>query len=257
MKNKRLAIILTILTFLVVVITLSSAIFSLNAITVKFLSTTNILTNQTENIINSGDFSYGRNVLFINKRLSKEKIEVANPYINIIFIETIFPNKLIINCVERNEVYCFKISPNTYCYTDENLKVLKTVEGFVNSPNNPIVVNGVVLSTEQAVVGKILEINDDQKSLLNSIFLRCLEWDLSYINLKANIEQITINYERENQISLKMRSGLLIVVKDADIKLYAKMNLAFSIYDENASWQTSGELEIREVNDKIQGYYST
>ena len=67
MKNKRLAIFLIILTILTVFVILSSAIFSLKFVEIKFLSSTNALTDTEHEIVESGNFKYGENVFFSSK----------------------------------------------------------------------------------------------------------------------------------------------------------------------------------------------
>lgn len=255
MKNKRLAIILTMLLFIAVVVVLSSTVFSLSTIEVKFYSTTNNLTNLNDSIIESGNFNIGENVLFLNKTLHTNLLEKANPYLKVLNLETVFPNKIYINAMERNEVFAIKLSDNSYVVCDEELKVLKTQSAYYNHAQNAMEL--FVTTTEENLSAGDFLTTSKNNLILNS-FVALKEWDLSYVNLKAKIKSITIDYDdRINQIMIEMRSGVKIIIYEADKLVSDKMNLAFSFYENTENDYTSeGVIEIRQLNNgQITGFY--
>ena len=85
MKNRRLAIFLVIFVFLAVVIVLSSAVFSLHSVELRFLSTTSVLTGKESEIVESGNFKIGENVFFSTKKNYIKQMEKANPYVKQFF----------------------------------------------------------------------------------------------------------------------------------------------------------------------------
>lgn len=255
MKNKRLAIILIILTFFAVVVVLSSTVFSLSKVDVNFLTTTDHLTGQAEDIVESANFNLGENVLFVNKNLHTTLLEKQNPYLKVVNIETIFPNKIVLNVAERNEVFSIKLPDNSYAICDEELKVLKTSLTYYNSAQNAIELKNVTVLNSTVSAGDFLTV--EESGLIKSTFNCLREWDLSYVNLKAKITSITINYDRLNQILINMRSGVQIKIKDAEMFLSDKLNLAFSFYSNTqADYTSEGVIEIRQLTDgSIRGFY--
>lgn len=257
MKNRRLAIVLCIFAFLVSVIVLSSAMFSLSDVSINFMSTTSVLTGSEQVILDSADFQSGKNVLFINKGLYVSKIEALFPYIKVVNIETKFPNRLVVNCVERNEVFVIKLPDNTYAVCDEEFKVLRKAVSFINTPENAILLTGLESLPSNITAGKFLNLDSGQKAILQNSFHSFREWNLSYVNLKAKIVSLHIDYERKNQIQVVMQSGVQIVVKDANQYNSEKFNLAFSVYDSSPSYQSQGIIEIRLVSGTIEAFYKS
>ena len=68
-------------------------------------------------------------------------MESQNPYLKVINIETVFPNKLILHCAEREELFCIKGRDDLYYICDEELKILDVRESFENGKENPIFLN--------------------------------------------------------------------------------------------------------------------
>ena len=256
MKNKKLVICLVIFAFLVTVVVLTSTIFALGEVTINFVSTTDKLTNSQQTIIESGGFKYGNNILFLNKNKHISNLEKNNPYLKVVNIETVFPNKLVVNCAERAEVFAIKLEDNSYIICDEDFKVLKKVDSFINTANNAILLEGLT-NMSQTEEGDFANFDNVKKIILQTTFNSFREWDLSYNNLKAKIKSVTIDFERANQIKVEMRSGVSIVVKDANEYNSDKFNLAFSTYDSNVNYQNQGIIEVRLVDgNKIQAFYS-
>ena len=76
-------------------------------------------------IINSGGFSYGIPVFAVNKTEIINKLEKENYYLKVVNIETVFPNKLIVHCAEREELFSIKLSENLYYICDLRTKTFK------------------------------------------------------------------------------------------------------------------------------------
>lgn len=256
MKNKKLLICMVIFAFLVTVVILTSTIFALQNVTINFVSTTDKFVGVEQSLIESGNFKYGSNVLFLNKNNYISKLEKNNPYLKVVNIETVFPNKLVVNCAQRTEVFAIKLQDNSYIICDEDFKVLKKLNSFTNSPDNAILLEGLTNITNTNE-GDFLNFDNNKKIILQTTFHSFKEWDLSCNNLKAKIKKVTMDFERLNQIKVEMRSGVNIVVKDANEYNSDKFNLAFSTYDSNTNYQNQGTIEIRLVDgDKIQAFYN-
>ena len=237
MKNKRLAIFLSIFVGLALVIVLTSAIFALDSVSITYHSQTNILTGDEKIIIESAGFRYGENVFLSNKSNYISKIESANPYIRVLNIETKFPNKYIIHAVEREETYVFK-TDNYYIVTDESLKVLDKQKTFANSEQNGIVVENSAYSTATVKEGEFLAKNEYYAQIF-----KCFgEWKATqnakpdYEQIKAKIKSITVNYvdglnSGENNLLITMWDGVEILIDASTTKMSDKINFGFSAYE--------------------------
>lgn len=228
MKNKKLAIFLVIFVFLVVVVVLSSTVFSLQNVTLQFMSSTNILTGAEADIVKSGKFRYGENVFFSTKSYYQKNMEKSNPYLKVINIETIFPNGFCIHAIERNECYCIKLSNNKYAVVDEELKVLKILDVFQNTSQNAMQIENTELSTQNLSEGDFFA---TKNNFFEQLFNCFREWDNSYANIRAKVKSVQQNYEKDGQLLVNMRSGVQIVIENSESQLSDKLNLAFSFYD--------------------------
>lgn len=234
MKNKRLAIFLGIFVFLALVVVLSSAIFALDSVTIKYHNDTNILTGDDKVIVESGEFRYGENVFLSNKKNYISKIESANPYIRVLSIETVFPNKYIIHAVEREETYVFQ-TDNYYIITDENLKVLDKQKTYVNSTENPIEVQNSDYSNAVVKEGDFLAPNAYYYDLFYC-FREHNGWN-TYADIKSNIKSIKLNYvdglnSGENNLLITMWDDVEILISQSNRKMSDKLNFALSAYEQ-------------------------
>ena len=240
--NKRLVLLISLFAFIVLVVILSSAVFSLKQVEVNFLSTTSNLSNEEADIISSGNFDYGSSVFFLDKDLYTQNLEEANPYLKVASLEVIFPNRLIIHAIERSEVYAFKLSDNTYAITDEQLKVLSIKPVFVNTNENAILVNLTAqeIDASSAEIGKVLPTTQNTIDSLNNFMNYSKEWESNLLFLKGNIEEVTLYYEQVTDLSIKMRQGVNIVISNYSESLSDKLQYAYSVYSSDIAYRTKG-----------------
>lgn len=221
MKNKRLTIILIIFTVFVLVICLTSALFMLNSVSVNFLSTATIFVNRQQDIIDSGQFDYGKNVLFLNKKKYIQNLELNNPYLKVINIETIFPNKLKINCIERAQLFYVEYGENIFAL-DEDFKVLDKL-----NYNYEDLINIDISCGNELVIGQVCyEIMNIYKQL--STILK--EWNIDVDYLKSKIKSVKIS---NNILKIRCRDKKDIIIKNWFENASEKSNIAFSVYEDD------------------------
>jgi len=187
MKHKRLFYILTIILYVSVVLLSFAFLLSIKSIECNFSSVTSSVKYQRiERELSKYE---GKNLLFVNTDKIEKKLE-KDPYVIVKEIEKDYPNKLIVEIVEREEA--FLISTDTYnYYLDNTFYVLKKVEKSIDEPS----VNVVSLNLEQCVnfnenlivVGKkynvlkkwvknsinqMMSIFSDWKNILNEIVVK-------------------------------------------------------------------------------------
>ena len=141
MKKKIIIAGSVLLVLIALVITLCFTVFSLKAVEIDYrTSRTVLLQVEDEDIISAGEFKIGSPVLFHSKKEYKTKIEQYNPYIKVVNIETVFPDKLVVHICERQEVYAVAFNGGNYI-CDEELRVLRVDEAYQSNSSNPILLN--------------------------------------------------------------------------------------------------------------------
>ena len=260
MKQKSLIVILSVLCFIVLIVVLSSTVFCLKNVELNFYSNTINLTDN-EKIIESGNFKYNQSIFFINKEKYIKSLEENNPYLKVINLETSFPNKLIINAIERNELFIVKTYENNtfknYAVLDDEFKILKLESSFVNTNINPIylTIEGENFNSNSA--GSSISLTSEHKNILLKLSNELLAYENNVNFIKANFEEINLNFEKEFDLRIKMRSGVEIVLKEASIRFEEKFVLALSYYNEcDTIKKESGRITAFENNaGQIEGYY--
>ena len=83
-------------------------VFTLKTVDIKFHTSVDKLVGMQEQIIEKGDFRYNSTVVFHSKKGYVDKLEKEFPYLEVVNIETVFPNKFVLHVAEREEVYAVK-----------------------------------------------------------------------------------------------------------------------------------------------------
>ena len=247
--NKRLIVLISLFAFIVLIIVLSSTVFSLSTVQVNFLSTTNYLENESD-IISSANFAYGESIFFIDREAYTNELEQNNPYIKVVSIEIVFPNRLIIHAVERNEMYAFKLSDNTYAITDDELKVLSIKPVFVNTTENAILVtSNISIPANSVLEGALLPLNATDSKFLTDFSYYSQEWDNHLASLRGNIKELVLHYEENDTFKVLMRQGVEIIITKQHTKLNEKIQTAYSVYDTPTIDRTRGIILVIEEQD--------
>lgn len=171
--KKGMIILLSISFVVVAIVVLCFTLFGLNVATVNFKNQTEIYLTESskQEIINSANFVESSCVLFMDKQAHINNIEKAHPYIKVINIETVFPNNIVVHCVEREELFAVKFNDYAYYICDEDLKVLKILEletEYVNTQLNAILINGYQNLRDDFAVGEFISANEEMDKVLKN-----------------------------------------------------------------------------------------
>lgn len=249
MKKRTQLILLSVFVFIVIAVVLSSSIFSLSSYDIDYMSTTINLNVTKEEIIEISKPEKNKSIFFIDKQTYSKNLENQLPYIKVINIETVFPNKIIYHIAERDELFALKNQDKIY-FVDNEGKILCEKSSYTNNANNPI---EIITNEQQSyAISSFLE----QDSDLVQISYCLKEWKTSTTLIKANIKSIDLT---TSTLIINMRSGLTIKIFDFKNELSNKMNLAFSTYDDSDDIKYKKYLEIRTVKQddgtyKIKGF---
>lgn len=254
MKYKRLIIWSSvILAVIVLCFVLSFTLFTTANISFDFQNQTTIFAGEEkqQEVINSASINTKMPIFTLNKSQIVEKLETRNPYLKVINIETIFPNKLVIHCCEREELFCIKGRDELYYICDDELKILSISRTTASaSQGNPIVLEGISVLNTGASVGDILDLYQGEE-VLTSISNAFAHNNKNIANIKCMFKSIELKYET-NYYLCKVTPTLVLTTYDdfainlrnADNHLKTKINLMLNIVPQKPQYYKTHELVI-------------
>lgn len=238
MKNKRLVVILSIFALITLIVVLASTVFTTNTIEINWLTSTNVLSpSNNDELIESGNFEK-TSIFLVNKTKHINRLEQQNPYLKVVGIETVFPNKLVVHVAEREVFYALSVSSNAgsgnaYVLLDSDLKVLEiTTAALVPSTSAPVVLHleNVVLTDDDFTVGSFAN-NTINAGVLLQIpkFFSALNYDS--VRTRSFLKTITVFSFTKPEIVISTNWGLDIYVKNVNVGLFDKLQKAVSVFN--------------------------
>ena len=256
MKSKRLIALMIILCFVAIIVVLSSTVFTLQTVSLNWLTTRSLLAEDNlDSLTNNIQMPLGESVFLFKKSDLKEALEKNNPYLQVVGIETVFPNKAVVHVAERRQLYAIKVSQENYIILDRYLKILNVISAdtlfSISEGNRPAIVeinnDGVSLAVDtnnnivvkvsdgqQLIkdlsfkVGDFLDVSnadDFLKSLTESL----LEANYKDQSIRGFISKISLNENEE--INIETRCGINISLKACNEDLTTKLLTGIGAYE--------------------------
>ncbi len=253
MKIKRLLKLFIALSVIVIVVVLSSTVFTLKDVELCFYDSRNNLVEDydtlshfndedVQDIIDSGNFGFGKSIFFLERQKNIDRIEKEHPYIKVIGISATFPDGFRIKAVERKPMYSIHLSTGRYAICDGELKVLE-IKDTVDSYDYIALTN---MGIENQVPGNFIRGDNDIKRLKKL----ASEFKANKYNLNSSIKyfQAIGMYEgyRTNDstskctwLSIQTReydkehirvAGVRIDIENISSNYELKINKALSVY---------------------------
>ncbi len=253
MKYKRLIIIMSsIFAFVILCVILSFTLFKVNTISFDFENSTKIFASQEKQneVIASAGINKSMPIFSLNKAKIAQNLEAKNPYLKVINIESVFPNKLVIHCAEREETFCIKSRDDMYYVCDDELKILNISTSIVTAQSNPVLLSGVSVINTGATFGEFLELGDGNE-VIKSISNAFAYSNKTIADIKSICKSIELLYENNPYVG-KMSPTLAIVTYD-DFKIYLrnansflinKVNIMLNFVPECSKYYSTHELVI-------------
>ena len=229
-KHKKLIIVLSVVVaLLITLIVLMFTLFSLKNVEIEFETGNKIITNEMQNQIIS-EIDLGGTVFFKNKDEMTSKIEKKYPYVKVINIETILPNKFIIHIAERQEIYAIT-SLNRTCYLDNELKVLRIEEeSFVSTSTNAIKLD-------------LFGLDFDLSAFSEGQF-----FDISELTINSSNKSINLGDQTQETLNNLLNCFQINNRTLVDLKALAK-SITFSTYIDYRNGETALQAKIVDFND--------
>ena len=239
MKSKRLIVLLSVLAFLTVLIVVNSTLFTLQKVSVNWLTTKYMLDmNGVKDYNITEKVELGGSIFLIQKDEITNSLEKNYPYLRVVSIETKFPNKLVLHTAERESLYAVSMGNNTYAILDEMGKVLakstyqKIFEG-ADLGTRPILIDFESIATNEKdyVVGEFVA-SDYVKYIINSMSYSLRETSYTPTTSKGVLKSISVVSQGDRSaVSIKTRNGMVMSIDKFEDYTTSKLMLAFERYN--------------------------
>lgn len=234
MKYKKLIIVSgSILAVVLVCIVLSFTLFTTHSVQFVFHNNTTFFANEQKqtDIINNLQINKKIPIFSLNKTEIKNNLESNNAYLKVINIETVFPNKLLLHCAEREEVFCVETRDGMFYLCDEDLKILNSSRTFLNEQKNCVFLKNIDILNTGASVGDFLELYSGQDVVL-SIVNSFAYSNKTVADIKTMFKSISLKFENNVFVPSKKTPTLefvtydnfVINIRNADSFLINKIN---------------------------------
>lgn len=237
-KHKKLIIALSVIlgVFLVLLI-LGLTVFTLKTVEVDFKSETQFFSDERIQTIQDNDaIKKGSSIFGVSKKEIKNTLEKDYPYIKVINIETVFPNKIVIHCAEREETYAIKIDETLYFICDAEFKVLSVEKEYYDG--QAILFTGLenlIMNSNRANTGDFLEFSSEEEVLKN----------IGTSLLQANK---TVAYQKSLIKSIELKSGKYY---------YTGLNQPYFVIKDQNDFQTNIYAVDTTLSEKFQCMFAT
>lgn len=234
MKTKRLVIILSVLIGLTLLVVLLSAVFTVQSISVNWLTKPNVLTVESnEKIISSSKIKEKTSVFTLKKKEYTASIEKNNAYAKVEKIEVAFPNKVIIHVSEREPYFYLNIGNSEYAILDEDLKVLELTTDL-NAYIRKFGISPIELNIDSTMIANLTIGSGDFLNVACTDTLVEFTSFISRINynaLRAKNTLKTVRLKNDN-FYIYTQLGLDIYINDVDVDFTNKLLKGFSVYEQ-------------------------
>ena len=234
-------------------------LFALSTVTVDFKTTTKNLTITSEEIVDAGEFNYGASVLFDGKNKYIDNInskiqENENfAYLEVVNIETVFPNKYVIHVAEREEVFAINLQ-DKYLICDDDLRILRIENEFQNDRENPILLEGLNVLNDECKIGDFLLVEQNGvKNIYNALLAnnRNLTESRGFIkSLTLSKNHVEITDKEYDSITLTTFQDRTYVINNIDFALENKFQLMFAL-DSSIYKQINSEGKLVDANGNV------
>lgn len=246
MKGKRLVIMLSMLAFIVVLVVINSTLFTLQSISINWMTSQNKLQGVKDHQI-SENISLGQNIFLLKKDNITETLEKKYPFLRVVSIETKFPNKIVIHSAERESLYAIKLSDDghgqlgnvKYAIVDEMGKILDVSDEIYFEGTSselgvtPIKVNfeSMALNLSNFTIGDTIQ-DKYMIGLIKQLSYSLRESRYNPTTSKGVLKYINVvRCGDETEVRFETRSGIKLVIKDIENYTTDKLLVALERYN--------------------------
>lgn len=217
---------------LLFIICIFTAFFlSSNFFQIKYLDVSGNNNVTREEIIKLSSIYYGGNIFRINKRNSMKSI-FQNPYVKMIKINRVLPNRVVIDIIER-DIMAYIPYVGSYLNIDEEGMILE-INPAIKHIDLPVVKG---LNFETFKVGEFLKVENEEQFSSTTQIIKVIK-DAGMLNMVSEIDISNLS-----DIKLKIKEGIKANLGSID-NLDYKISFAKSIIEDVKKRDIKGTIEM-------------
>ena len=257
MKNKKLIVIFCVFVAVVMIIVLSSTIFTFRRAELYFINEDGQYVEPGEELTGHVDLEacldglYGKNIVLLDKSEIARRVESANLRVKVERIEKVFPDRIRIYATVRVPLYYLTIDGNVYVMSYDGFVMAENPDSLVSV----VEVGGSIGTVDKPVVGEYIssKFNDGGKyEIIEKFFNSVWRQDgFDYAGIYNLIESVTLG---EDRLTCITQRGATFVILSPDADLFEKFTSIYAVYTANPDKQENGVFTTGAKAEN--GYYS-
>ena len=257
MKNKKLIVIFCVFVAVVMIIVLSSTIFTFRRAELYFINEDGQYVEPGEELTGRVDLEacldglYGKNIVLLDKSEITRRVESANLRVKVERIEKVFPDRIRIYATVRVPLYYLTIDGNVYVMSYDGFVMAENPDSLVSV----VEVGGSIGTVDKPVVGEYIssKFNDSVKYEIIEKFFNSVwrQEGFDYAGIYNLIESVTLG---EDKLTCVTQRGATFVILSPDADLFEKFTSIYAVYTANPDKQENGVFTSGKKAEN--GYYS-
>lgn len=230
--NKRLIIIFVCLAVFVLTVVLGAVVFTVSDIQVLAAGDNDSEFDKAKIVTDSG-IKHKISIFTVNEKKAIENIEKNNPYVKVISIERVFPNKVHINISKRIGILAMELSDgNNYAIIDRELKILEIIAKNDINLYEYTLINGYILKSENTdtLAGNFLSLDVLQiKNLYDTV--QGME-NVGFVNERFTAFTYSIDMSDPKYIVYYTRKGIKLAARtNTNVEIKEQIRTLYSKFD--------------------------
>lgn len=236
MKNKKLIVIFCVFVAVVMIIVLSSTIFTFRRAELYFINEDGQYVEPGEELTGRVDLEacldglYGKNIVLLDKSEIARRVESANLRVKVERIEKVFPDRIRIYATVRVPLYYLTIDGNVYVMSYDGFVMAENPDSLVSV----VEVGGSIGTVDKPVVGEYIssKFNDGGKYEIIEKFFNSVwrQEGFDYAGIYNLIESVTLG---EDRLTCVTQRGATFVILSPDADLFEKFTSIYAVYTAN------------------------
>ncbi len=257
MKNKKLIVIFCVFVAVVMIIVLSSTIFTFRRAELYFINEDGQYVEPGEELTGRVDLEacldglYGKNIVLLGKSEITRRVESANLRVKVERIEKVFPDRIRIYATVRVPLYYLTIDGNVYVMSYDGFVMAENPDSLVSV----VEVGGSIGTVDKPVVGEYIssKFNDSVKYEIIEKFFNSVwrQEGFDYAGIYNLIESVTLG---EDRLTCVTQRGATFVILSPDADLFEKFTSIYAVYTANPDKQENGVFTSGTKTEN--GYYT-
>ncbi len=247
MRNKKLIILLSILSFVTILVVLGSVLFSVQQITAYCYNDDDVAVEMAVANTDNNGIKRGRSIFLLNENEIIANVESKVNNIKVVNIERKFPNAVYINYVKIFDYIAYEFDGKVY-YASSELKVLS--EGEVKDNYSGYI--ELICKSEQTAVkgGYLFADGSKARNILLSVMDAVTQLGM-HSTMTDLFEFVDIDkYLGGGSVFIKTRTGVYIEIQGNELGMKEKLHYAMSVYyAQDKNRQQQGTITVYRKSD--------